>query len=173
VLNRLPLVRSTTIGLLAGVLASSLSLAAAGSVHRAHAKAVDKSDSAAATAANASASWHARDSERYKVNWGVDVGGVHRVSSGYMLRFTYRVLDAEKAQPLFDKRAKPYLIDDSSGARLMVPAMENIGELRQSPAPMEDRNYFMIFGNPGKLVKPGSHVTVVIGNLHIDGLVVE
>jgi hypothetical protein len=117
--------------------------------------------------------WHARFSERYKRNWGVDIAGVRRVSSGYMLRMSYRVVDAGKAAPLFDKRARPYLIDNKTGARLAVPAMENIGELRQTSTPIADRTYFMIFGNPGKLVEPGDRVSIVIGDFRADEVIVD
>jgi hypothetical protein len=117
--------------------------------------------------------WHTRNAERYKRNWGVDIVGVRPVSSGYMLRFAYRVLDPVKAAPLFDERTKPYLYDAASGARMAVPAMENIGELRQTPKPVADRTYFVIFGNPGKLVKSGGHVRIVVGRFEIDDLIVD
>jgi hypothetical protein len=51
--------------------------------------------------------------------------------------------------------------------------MENVGELRQAFSPEPDRIYYMIFGNPGKLVKLGSRVSIVIGNFYIDGLMVD
>jgi len=106
-------------------------------------------------------------------NWGVDIVGVHPVSSGYMLRFSYRVVDPEKAVALTSRKARPYLIDEATRTALAVPAMENIGELRQV-APLEaNRTYFMIFGNPGKLVKKGSRVTLVVGNFRAEGLVVD
>ncbi len=124
-------------------------------------------------AAPASGSWHAREGVLYQRNWGVDVVGVRRVSSGYMLLFEYRVLDPEKAKIFSDRTVKPYLIDVATGTRLAVPAMDNIGELRQSPHLVANRTYFMIFGNPGKLVQPGSRVVVVIGNLRVEGLVVD
>jgi hypothetical protein len=117
--------------------------------------------------------WHARNADRYKREWGVDIVGVRSVSSGYMLRFAYRVIDPTKAAPLFDERTKPYLYDAASGARMAVPAMENIGELRQTPKPVADRTYFVIFGNPGKLVKSGGHVRIVIGKFEIDDLIVD
>jgi len=120
-----------------------------------------------------SGKWQAKDGMYFKRNWGVDVIGVRLVSSGWMLRFDYRVLDDRKAKPFFEKTAKPYLIDDETGARLAVPTMENIGDLRQSPARATNRIYFMIFGNPGKLVKPGSSVSVVIGDFRVDGLTVN
>lgn len=117
--------------------------------------------------------WHARYSDRYKRNWGVDIAGVHRVSSGYMLRLSYRVVDVPRAMPLFDKKLRPYLIDNKTGARLAVPAMENIGELRQTAVPLADRTYFVIFGNPGKLVAPGDRVSIVIGDFRADEIVVD
>lgn len=125
------------------------------------------------SAAPAGADWHARQGLYYKRNWGVEVIGVKPVSSGYMLAFRYRVLDPEKARLLNDRKAKAYLIDEASGTRLAVPALENVGELRSGTAPEADRNYFMIFGNPGKLVKPGSRISVVVGNFRVDGLVVD
>jgi hypothetical protein len=120
-----------------------------------------------------SATWLARYAERYKRDWGVEIVGVRPVSSGYMLRFSYRVIDPAKAAPLFDERTKPYLYDGATGARMAVPAMENIGELRQTPRPVADRTYFIIFGNPGKLVQSGGRVKIVIGKFEIDGLVVD
>jgi hypothetical protein len=51
--------------------------------------------------------------------------------------------------------------------------MENVGELRQTAALEPDRTYFMIFGNPGRLVKRGSRVTIMAGNFRAEGLVVQ
>ena len=68
---------------------------------------------------------------------------------------------------------EPYLIDESDRTALAVPAMENIGELRQVAPLEQNRTYFMIFGNPGGLVKPGGRVTLVVGNFRAEGLVVE
>jgi len=114
-----------------------------------------------------------RSSLYFKRTWGIDIVGVHPVSSGQMLAFRYRVLDETKAKALFEKTVKPYLIDEATGTRLAVPSMENVGDLRQDVTPESDRIYYMIFGNPGKLVKSGSRVSIVIGNFHIDGLIVD
>lgn len=109
----------------------------------------------------------------YKRKWGVDVVGIRLVSSGAMLRFSYRVIDAEKAKPLNDKRWNPYLVDEATGAKLGVPEMDKVGKLRQTGATEEGRIYWMVFGNPGQLVKHGNLVDVVIGNFRADGIVVE
>ncbi len=156
--------------LLAGLLAGSFFLAeaSAGAIN-------DSPGTDAVAQANGGRQKFAgsRPSMYFKRTWGIDVVGVHPVSSGQMLAFRYRVLDEVKARALFDKTLKPYLIDEATGTRLAVPSMENVGDLRQDVTPEPDRIYYMIFGNPGKLVKQGSRVSIVIGNFHIDGLIVD
>jgi hypothetical protein len=122
-----------------------------------------------ATAAN----WRTRQSLYYKRNWGVEIIGVKPVSSGFMLAFKYRVIDPEKAKLLNDRQVRAFLRDEATGNVLSVPAMEKVGELRTGAAPVADRTYFMIFGNPGGLVKSGSRVSVVAGALHVDGIIVD
>jgi hypothetical protein len=109
----------------------------------------------------------------YARRFGVDQLQVRSTSSGSSLEFRYRVLDAQKAAALSDKRATPVLIDQKTGNRLTVPTMEKIGALRQTPTPEEGREYWMVFANPGKLVKPGQRVDVVIGAFHASSLTVE
>jgi hypothetical protein len=105
--------------------------------------------------------------------FGVDQLQVRSISSGSSLEFRYRVLDAQKAAPLTDKRSKPVLIDQKTGDRLTVPTMEKIGQLRQTATPEEGREYWMVFANPGRRVKPGQRVDVVIGAFHVSSLTVE
>lgn len=90
-----------------------------------------------------------------------------------MLDFRYRVLDAEKASPLFSRKIKPYLIDQATGATFGVPEPPKVGALRQTRKPVADRNYFIIFANPGEYIKKGSKVTVVIGDVRIENLIVD
>jgi hypothetical protein len=109
----------------------------------------------------------------YARRYGVDQMQVRSVSSGSSLEFRYRVVDPQKAAALTDKRAKPVLIDQKTGNRLTVPTMEKIGELRQTAAPEEGHEYWMVFANPGKLVRPGQRVDVVIGAFRASSLTVE
>lgn len=155
-----------------GCLSLAGTVALAGTATR-PAAAMPPTGAASGEAAESAEVWHARNADRYKRKFGIDIVGVRPVSSGYMLRFAYRVLDPLKAAPLFDERSKPYLYDAATGARMAVPAMENIGELRQTPKPEADRTYFVIFGNPGKLVKPGGSVRIVIGKFEVDDLIVD
>jgi hypothetical protein len=109
----------------------------------------------------------------YKTVWGVDSLSVKLTESGQIIRFAWRVLDAERAKPLSNKEAKPSLDDPQAGVSLVVPSMENIGMLRQSSTPEEGKTYWMAFSNKGRLVKKGHRVNVVIGQFHADGLAVD
>lgn len=105
---------------------------------------------------------------------GIEVTALRLTSAGHMLDFRYKVIDPEKAKPVIDKKIKPYLIDQASGARMTVPSPPKIGSLRQTPrASKAGQIYFAIFANPGKFIKAGNKVTVVYGDHKIENLVVE
>jgi hypothetical protein len=109
----------------------------------------------------------------YEGVWGVDSLTVKYTESGEIIRFSYRVLDAEKAAVLNDKGAEPSLIDPQAGVKLVVPQMEKIGQLRQSSTPIPGKQYWMAFSNSGRRVRPGHRVDVQVGGFHAEGLVVE
>ena len=109
----------------------------------------------------------------YRGVWGIDAPGVKLVESGEMVRFSYRVLDADKAKALNDKKNEPSLIDPQAGVKLVVPSVDQVGQLRQSATPEAGRSYWMAFSNRGGRVKHGDRVNVVIGQFRAEGLVVE
>jgi hypothetical protein len=109
----------------------------------------------------------------YKLVWGVDLLEVKWAESGEVIRFKYRVLDADKAKLLNEKAATPSLEDPKAGVSLVIPSLENIGQLRQTGTPEAGRSYWMAFSNKGRLVKRGDRVNVVIGQFRADGLVVD
>ena len=111
----------------------------------------------------------------YGLVWGVDSLSVKWTESGEIIRFAYRVLDGDRAQALNDKKAEPSLIDPQAGVKLVVPSLEQVGLLRQTPTgkPEPGKSYWMAFSNKGRHVKRGDRVDVVIGKFHAAGLVVE
>jgi hypothetical protein len=114
-----------------------------------------------------------RAGEYYRLVWGVGSLTVKWTESGEVIRFSYHVLDAEKAKALNDKKNEPSLIDPGAGVKLVVPSLEKVGKLRQSGTPEAGKIYWMAFSNKGRLVKPGHRVNVVIGQFRADNLVVE
>jgi hypothetical protein len=111
--------------------------------------------------------------EYYTLRWGVDSLNVRSVESGEIIRFTYRVLDPEKAQPLNEKRNEPSLIDPKAGVKLVIPSLEKVGKLRQSSSPEAGKVYWMAFSNKGGAVKRGDRVNLLIGSFQANGLTVE
>lgn len=109
----------------------------------------------------------------YRLIWGVDNLSVRWAESGEVIRFSYRVLDPQKAAVLNDKHNEPMLVDPRAGVQLVVPQMEKIGQLRQSAPPEANKAYWMAFSNKGRPVKRGDHVIVKIGEFKADGLVVD
>ena len=109
----------------------------------------------------------------YGAIWGIDSISVKAVESGELIRFSYQVLDPDKATPLNEKTKSAYLIAPAAGIRLSVPSLEKVGQLRQSSTPEAGKSYWMAFSNPGRRVKRGDRVNVVIGQFHADGLLVE
>jgi hypothetical protein len=109
----------------------------------------------------------------YALNWGVDSLTVRSAESGEIIRFSYRVLDADKAKVLNDKKSEPSLIDPKAGVKLVVPSLEKVGKLRQSSTPEAGKMYWMAFSNKGGFVKPGHRVDIVIGQFKAEGLVVQ
>jgi hypothetical protein len=115
----------------------------------------------------------ARAQMYYQGAWGVDSLTVKYTESGEMIRFSYRVVDPQKAAALNDKNAEPSLIAPQAGVKLVIPEMEKVGKLRQSSTPIAGKSYWMAFSNSGRRVRPGDRVDVQIGNFRAEGLVVE
>jgi hypothetical protein len=121
----------------------------------------------AAGAMPESARWH------YADVYGVDQVSAKLVESGALVRFSYRVVDAAKAQVLQDKTAAPLLIDAVANVSLVIPTLEKVGPLRQSMPVENGKSYWMAFSNKGSPVKRGHKVSVVVGPVRIDGMVVQ
>lgn len=106
--------------------------------------------------------------------WGVEIESVRLTAAGYMLDFRYRVTDDEKAKGFMGRKVRPHLIDQDSGATVIVPAPGKLGALKQtSSVPVEDKTYFVMFANPGRFIKQGNKVTVVIGDFEACDIMVE
>lgn len=107
---------------------------------------------------------------------GIRVEGLRLSAGGYILDFRYRVTDPARAAPLLDKRIRPYLLDETSGAQLAVPDTPKLGQLRttgRNKVIHDDRDYFILFANPGRFVQAGSKMTLVMGDLRVGNITVE
>jgi hypothetical protein len=110
-----------------------------------------------------------------KEKWGIQPKNLCLTAGGNMLDFRYQVIDSGKASSLFKaKEGTPILVDQATGAILRIPSMAKMGSLRTSMKnPVEGKTYFMLFANPGGLVKKGGKITLLIGDLKTENLVVD
>ena len=165
-------IRAAKCKLLAGILVSVILMSRA--TAQSPAPAAKPAGAAAATPYHYQPNHFAgRAGEYYRLIWGVDSLSVKWTESGEVIRFSYRVLDAEKAKALNDKKNEPSLIDPQAGVKLVVPSLEKVGQLRQSAPPEVGKAYWMAFSNKGRRVKKGDHVDVTIGSFRAQGLVVD
>ena len=114
-----------------------------------------------------------RAGKYYLTFWGIDSITVKLVESGELVRFSYRVLDPDKAGALNDKRNEASLIDARAGVSLVVPTMEKVGQLRQGVKPVSGRSYWMAFSNKSRPVRRGDRVDVQVGPFRANNLVVD
>ncbi|KAA6456983.1 hypothetical protein DYQ86_24400 [Acidobacteria bacterium AB60] len=114
-----------------------------------------------------------RETEYYTAMWGVDSFAVKSVESGELIRFTYRVVDGERAKGINDKKNEAYLVSAEKHVKLVVPSLEKVGQLRQSSEPIVGNTYWMAFSNPGRPIKPGDRVDIEIGQFHVQGVLVQ
>lgn len=106
--------------------------------------------------------------------WGMEIQALRLSAAGNMLDFRYRVTDPDKARQLLKRGLKPWLLDQETGAKLLMPTATKIGPLRQATlAPKKDKVYYVMFANPGRFIKRGAIVDVVIGDFVAKNIVVR
>lgn len=112
--------------------------------------------------------------EDLRSTWGIEIAGLRLSGQGFFVDFRYKVLDPDKAAPLADKEKKPYLINEETGQKLLVPTTPKLGSLRQTAQKLKAGNvYFMFFSNRSGTLKPGSKVTFVVGDCRLEHLTIE
>jgi hypothetical protein len=107
--------------------------------------------------------------------WGVRPVSLRPTLGGKMLDFRYKVVDADKARPLFDRKMKPYLYDPMTGIAEGMPDDSQVGSLRASlrNPPIQGRLYYVLFSNGDGAVRRGKRVSVVMGSCIFDDLLVQ
>jgi hypothetical protein len=108
--------------------------------------------------------------------YGIRIDGLHLSAHGYILDLRYRVLDPKKAAPLLDAKKKVYLLDDAHNAKLGVPQSPVIGGMRQTSrnyVVYTDRDYFILFVNPGRAVRVGDTLKLAVDDTKIAELTVR
>jgi hypothetical protein len=105
---------------------------------------------------------------------GIEIEALRISGGGNLLDLRYRVVAPDKARECLGHGVKPFIEDPVTCARLVVPTMPYVGALRQTAVePEAGRVYFILFGNAGRQVRRGGKVTVVIGDVDVEDVVVQ
>ncbi|MGZ5198626.1 MAG: hypothetical protein ACXWC4_02565 [Telluria sp.] len=107
---------------------------------------------------------------------GIVVRALRLSAHGYILDLRYRVTDAKKAARLLDGHNKVELLDPAHGAELGVAESPVIGAMRQTSrnhAVYTDRDYFVLFTNPGRAVRAGDSVRLAVNGQVVAPLTVN
>ena len=105
---------------------------------------------------------------------GIRIGALMLSANGNMIDMRYRIVALETAQKTMHPKSSIYLIDQASGMKLTTPVAAKVGKLRQLPHPSAAGRWQpMLFQNPGRMVKRGSKVTLVIDELRFEDLVIQ
>jgi hypothetical protein len=107
--------------------------------------------------------------------WGIRAVSLRPTFGGTMLDFRFKVVDAEKAKPIFDRKMKPYLYDPASRVALGISEDTKLGALRASMRnpPVAGKLYYVLFANGQGTVKRGSSVDIVLGSCRLNHVLVR
>jgi hypothetical protein len=90
---------------------------------------------------------------------GVRIVRVAVTGAGGLVDLRYQVLDPDAAASVHDRSTPPDLVDERTGVVVNELFMGHSHHGRLKPA----QTYYLIFNNPGNLVRRGSRVTVQLG----------
>lgn len=108
--------------------------------------------------------------KRFAALTGLEVRWVAESGDGGILDLRYRVVDEKKASAHKSHQSVPAIIDLASGEAL---ATQWMGHAHPVYSFQPDRNYWMLFLNPGGMVERGDLVAVRLGHARLTGVQVR
>lgn len=96
-----------------------------------------------------------------EATYGVTITLVAESGGGGMVDFRFRVTDVSKAQHIFHADMPMLVSDDGS--------LITMSSVHHAPQMVDGGQYFMLYGNANGVVRAGEQVSIVIGDLRLDG----
>lgn len=82
----------------------------------------------------------------------------------------FRIHGKEKFDP---DPAGTYLVDEATGEKLYIVRLQRIGRLAETRSPGDPASHTILFRNLGRKLKAGARVTLVVGGLRQEHVIVE
>jgi hypothetical protein len=106
--------------------------------------------------------------------WGIQVCSMRLSMGNSAVDLRYKILDPEKAALLGRGKTPAFIVDRSTGRKLIMPTPPKEGAFPPSSIKLvAGRTYFAMVSNQGGTLKSGSEVTVVVGGSGTTNLTVE
>ncbi|MDJ0785135.1 MAG: hypothetical protein QNJ22_24430 [Desulfosarcinaceae bacterium] len=101
---------------------------------------------------------------------GIRFESLRLIGGDHFVDFRFRVLDADKAASMLDRKQDAYLLHEPTDLAFSVP-MTKVGPLRASAVgPKPGRTYVILFANRNKIIQENDPVQIVIGDIKTEGL---
>lgn len=101
--------------------------------------------------------------------WGIRMTHVAVTGNGGLVDVRFQVIDPDKALGIHDPEGLPILVDEASGYALMQPGVHADHEVREYRA---GGTYYLLYQNNYGLLKPGNRVTILMGELKLEHVIV-
>ena len=109
-------------------------------------------------------------SEGMAAKYGIDVTMVGVTAAGGMVDFRYQVVDPDKAdQVVHDLDLFPKMVNEETGATLVLRSLPHSHSQKLDLG----GNYFFLVPNAQNAMHPGDSVTLVVGDLRLEHVIVE
>ena len=106
--------------------------------------------------------------------WGIEVSSMRLSMGNSAVDLRYKVLDPAKAALLGNGKTASYIIDRSTGKRLIMPTPPKEGAFPPTAHKLlAGKTYFSMVSNQGGALKSGSQVTVVVGGSEATNLTIQ
>jgi hypothetical protein len=100
---------------------------------------------------------------------GVKITQLAVTGDGGLVDLRYQVIDPDKAATLHDVKSPPAVVDEQTGVVVHDLFM---GHSHSAPYTFGE-TYYLVFDNPGNLVRRGAYVTVLLGDAEVDHVLVR
>jgi hypothetical protein len=105
-----------------------------------------------------------------QATWGIRILQVALTGNGGLVDLRYQVIDPDKAIGVHDPENLPVLIDEATGRVIDRAALHGAHNLTRSYR--SGGTYFLLYQNTAGVLKQGSRVTVQIGEVKLEHVVV-
>jgi hypothetical protein len=100
---------------------------------------------------------------------GVRIVYVALTGGGGLIDLRFQVIDPDKAPAVHDQAYPPTIVDENTG---LVVNQLLMGHSHTEPF-NGGETYYLIFENPGSIVQTGGKVSVLLGNMEVDDVIVK